>query len=543
MLERSELVCLTKYMSEIPREGNDIYSTPGMSEAVLELKEKYGVELEEAEQGVQLAQSMHGLLFDYETPAKKIGRHGTEKEVKRLYAVAAESVSGLILDRMGRPLPRYRYVASDILGILLDPGDAFYDYFAQVKNSPMIPNFENTKTVVDVVVPLLQQNEHPYDQARFMLPEDSEHMPKTPFKDEREEANFYVTACLWMRRTDSNKAMRDLGKAFDDTRDFERDPFDPEVVAAMTPEEVQSTFGKYPQLRMLNSNSPGLIHNMQFLLARFEGDIRNAYADTDDFDEVVLRLKNSKHQDEPNDRLPEFGNGLYGFAEKMVSMLTYYLIEAGRIAPIDYPPPIDQHLAKLTTGTNSIKIVHQFRDENYMTEYLQCVARDLYYDLSVKYGININDIAKALWLMGSKNCSQSPATFTKVIKRDARNSVFGNYELGYNRNGFDTVGIYATCLSCPLHATELCAYTARGKENHLKGQLKLVKRDELDNPANHAIFGGDAAWEAVTAATAVAGRNMADKRRREERRPLYELQKRAGEQTVEVTSDNQDELF
>lgn len=52
-------------MSEILAEEFDIYSVPGMDEAVLELQEKYGVEPGEAEQDIQLAGAMHNLL-DYE---------------------------------------------------------------------------------------------------------------------------------------------------------------------------------------------------------------------------------------------------------------------------------------------------------------------------------------------------------------------------------------------------------------------------------------------------------------------------------------------
>ena len=537
-------ICLTRYMSEIPKEGFDIYSIPGMDEAILELTEEYGVEQQEAEQGVRLAMSMHAILYDYKKPKNIRDKVAMEKEVKRLYAQAAESVPGIEVDNHSRPLPRYRYVASDILGTILDEDDALYGYFATIKDAPMVPNFAKAKEVIDTLVPLLQNNEFPYNQARFVLPENPEHMPKAPFKDDREEANFYLTACLWMRRTDSNKAMRDLGRAFDDTRGMERDPFDPATVATMTPEEVAGIFGKYPQLRMLKGNAPGLIHNMRFLNARFGGDIRNAYADTDDFDEVVSRLKNSPHQNDPSLYMPEFGKGMYGFGKKMISMQTYYLIEAEKIPPIDYPPPIDQHLAKLTAGTGSVFIAHEFRDENYMTEYLQDVVRDLYYDHSLRYGVSTNDIAKALWLLGSKNCSQSPATFTKVIKSDARKSVFGDYEHGYHRNGFDTVGIYATCLSCPLHTTGLCTDTARGKENHLKGQLILVERSGLPNPADYAVFDGDPEWETLTAATAAAARNKADKRRIKERRPAYQQERNGSPQLITTNRESgQHRLF
>jgi len=531
-------------MSETIREGHDLCSVPGMTEAILELTEKYGLEATEAEQGVQLGRAMYGLLIDYEAPGKQAtGRRAVEKTVKNLFSSAAESVPNLLLDKLGCPLPRYRYVASDILGLITEEGDPFHTYFTQVRNAPITPNFANTKNVIDVIVPLLQNHDFPYNQRRFVLPEDPEHMPRTPFKDDKEEANFFLTACLWMRRTDSNKAMRDLGKAFDDTRSMERDPFAPEIVAAMTPEEVAGIFGNYPQLRMLASNAPGLIHNMRYIISRFDGDIRNAYTGTEDFDEIVLRLKNDPHQENPALVQPEFGNGLYGFAEKMVSMLTYYLMETKKIAPIDYPPPIDQHFAKLTAGTNSVTIHEDFRDENYMTECLQGIARNLYYDLSIKHGIPVNDIAKAFWLLGSKNCSLSPATFTRVITRNGRASEFGEYEHDFDRNGFDTVSMYATCLSCPLHNAELCTSTSRGKENHLKGRLVLLDRASLPNPADHALFGGDPAWEALTAATAALGRNRADQERTDVRRPQYEHSKRAAVNKETAEAADQDKLF
>lgn len=83
-------------MSEIAEEGFDAYSAPGMYEAVLELQEKYGVEPEEAEQGVQLAIAMHGVLYDYKQPKKKLSKRGLHKEIKRLYAEAAANLPDLI---------------------------------------------------------------------------------------------------------------------------------------------------------------------------------------------------------------------------------------------------------------------------------------------------------------------------------------------------------------------------------------------------------------------------------------------------------------
>lgn len=529
-------------MSEMLTWGFDVHSIPGMTESIGDLSTKYGIEPTDAEQGVKLAMSMHNILLDYKTAKPMRGARAVEKEVKGLFTQAAHNTPEIPIDSLGRPLPRYRYVAYDMLGTVLEEGDAFYDYFSAVKDAPMVPNFKKTKEVIDTLVPLLEQNEFPYNQDRFMLPEDPEHMPKIPFKDPQEEANFYLTACLWMRRTDSNKAMRDLGEAFDNTREFERDPFDPEIIATMTPQEVADIFGKYPQLRMMNNNAPGLIHNMRFLNARFDGDIRNVAAGTGDFDEMMLRLKNSPHQADPSLYIPEFGDGMYGFQDKMGSMLVYYLSEAGLIPPIDYPPPIDQHLAKLTTGTGCVAVAHEFRNENYMTDYLQKIVRDLYYDISITHRISTNAIAKALWLLGSKNCSQSPATFTKVITRDARKSVFEEYEPDYSRVGFDTLRIYATCLGCPLHISDQCTHVSRGKENHLKGIMTARDRSELPNPGDYSLFGRDPEWEALTATSAAAARNKADIMRRTVHRPAYE---KAQSDTVEQedTSTDQDTLF
>lgn len=532
-------------MSETLLGEVDHYHAPGIDEAILELTEKYGVEPHEAEQGIALAVSMQDTLTGYAGALNVRGRHAIEKHVKILYAEAAVAIPEIPVDNHGRPLPRYRYIASDILGATLDPSTPFYGYFNGVANAPMIPNFARTKEVVDTLVPLLLNNQHPYDQPEFILPENPLHMPKTPFEDARQEANFYLTACLWMRRTDSNKAMTDLGRMFDNTRSNKIDPFDPNGAQELGVHAITGIVSRYPQLRMIDTNAPGLIHNMQFLDARFGGDIRNAYADTDDFDEIVLRLKNSPHQADPSKYDQAFGKGLYGFQEKMISMLTYYLIEADILPPFDYPPPIDQHLARLGAGTGSIRIVGEFKDKNIMNETLLGVGRDLYYDLSLKHGINPNHIAQALWLMGSKNCSMSPETFANVISKDGRSSVIEAYEPKYHKSGFDTIAYYRTCGGCPLNTANnpLCTHTSQGKRNHLLGSLELQNRADLPKPAEHTVFGDDEEWEKVTAQTAAEGRAIAGLRRITVHRPAYEQARNSDVQAPRTSPTNQNRLF
>lgn len=502
-------------MSERSGEPFDIYTIPGMNETVLELVEKYGIERHEAEDGIRLAISMKDVLNAYEGPIITKNKHWVNKEVKKLFTKAAQTTPGVLLDKFDRPLPRYTYVASSVLGETLEPDAPFYNYFAGISQSPMVPHFANTKAMLDDLIPLLVRKEHPYSQPEFILPEDPINMPQTPFVDKRQEANFFVTACLWMRRTDSNKAMRDISRAFDETRGMDVDLFEPNDAKNMSPDQVWLILRKYKQLKMLGSNARGLVHNMRFISEVFGGDIRNAFAGTVDYDEIYLRLKNSVYQDDPSRHDPRFGNGLYGFREKMGSMLIYYEDESGCIEPIDYPPPIDQHLARLAAGTGSVQIRGDYADKNIMNEALQAILRDLYYDISCKYTIKSSHIAQALWLMGSKNCSNSPVTFSTVVSLDGRNSVITEYEPDYTWLGPDTKAYYRTCGSCPLNSpiNPRCTHTSSGKQHHLKGSLKLFARSDVPQPSDYMLFGGVPEWEEATSLTVSAGRLLAALRR------------------------------
>ena len=125
--------------------GFDVHSIPGMTESIGDLSTKYGIEPTEAEQGVKLAMSMHTILLDYKTAKPMRGARAVEKEVKGLFTQAAHNTPEVPIDSLGRPLPRYRYVAYDMLGTVLEEGDAFYDYFSAVKDAPMVPNFKKPK--------------------------------------------------------------------------------------------------------------------------------------------------------------------------------------------------------------------------------------------------------------------------------------------------------------------------------------------------------------------------------------------------------------
>lgn len=232
--------------------------------------------------------------------------------------------------------------------------------------------------------------------------------------------------------------MRSVGEMYRGTRELAKDPFDPRVAAEMTDHEIRDMLEPYPQLQMRHFTVPAFRENATYIRDRFGGDISELYADTTDYKTIVSRAKNT-------DRVIEGSKGLQGFRHKMVSMLLYYLADTDSIDQpsekimlyFNFPLPVDIHIACFSAGTNCVKMQGYQRDENIMTESLQQLLRDMYYDYSLTHGTDQLTVANVVWLLGSWFCSYSPETFSSIRRLDGRNSHIEPYQPNYSVNTRD----------------------------------------------------------------------------------------------------------
>ena len=375
-------------------------------------------------------------------------------------------------DHLGEPLPRYRYAIEALSGEPTLPRQ-------------IIPQFDQLETVLDTLLDAQKNGAAPYGLDHVILPQDARNIPYELFSNDRDLANFFAVSCLWMRRTNSVKAMRALGNLYRDTRELDADPFDPHVAMTMDDESILSMIAPYSQLQMRDFTVPAFRANAKYITEAFGGDVRQCYDQTEDYEEVCRRVKNRTGAA----RGPS--KGLKGFDFKMVSMLLYYLADADsidrpgeKLMPyFDFPLPVDMHVARLSAGTGCVKLHGYDEGENIMSSELTTILRDMYYDYGVTHGIGQLSIADAVWLMGSWYCSYSPETFSVVKKLDKRKSLIAPYEPRYNHSR-DASAWHATCGSCPIAAQ--CTHVAPGKVAQILGQIIL--RPRRQSIEQHSLF-------------------------------------------------------
>lgn len=399
---------------------------------------------------------------------------------------SAHAMPELPQDHNGRVLPRIEYAAKHIVYETHERGDVIQDLL-EGSAKRVTPDFNQMETVLGELMEAYDNNMPPYNYPDTMTPQDQRNMPKTPFTDDRQKANFFLTSCLWMRRMNSVTAMQNLGRLFDATRDWEKDPFDPHVAADMSEDEIEAMLEPYPQLQMRTFTVPAWIHNAQHLVAHFDGDARNIIADTDSYTIIAEQMVNKiPRNDRLNKKTTAPNAGFEGFQKKMVSMFLYYMIDSGLKDYFDFPLPVDIHVARIGMGTEMVKFEGFAEESNHMIPVLLDVLRDMLYDYSLTTGRSQMDVCNAIWLLGASSCSSSPETQTKSIMLNGRSSELDWYEPDYSPGSNDLKRLIQTCGSCAI--ADYCEWVARGKENQLHGTMTPRRRRTPETLNEYALF-------------------------------------------------------
>jgi hypothetical protein len=377
-------------------------------------------------------------------------------------------------DHNSRVLPRVVYAAKHITYNTHPDGKNLISLIEGAARR-ITPKFDQMELVLSDLMDAYARNAPPYCYPDTICPQDERNMPHTPFVDDKQKANFFLTSCLWMRRMNSVTAMRYLSRMFDDTRELEIDPFDPQVAATLTEEEVARLLEPYGQLQMRGFTVPAWIHNAKHLVDHFDGDARNIISDTDSYEEIARRMVNRVSREQRTSGSTESGDGFEGFQKKMVSMFLYYMIDAGIKEYFDFPMPVDIHVARFAMGCDLVDFEGFAPGSNHMTPQLLDVLRDMLYDYSLSTGTSQIDICNAIWLLGASACSRSPETQATKIKVDGRRSELGWYAPDYSPGSSDLQRFIETCGACAV--SDHCRRVARGKENQLLGTMTPRERN------------------------------------------------------------------
>jgi hypothetical protein len=304
-----------------------------------------------------------------------------------------------------------------------------------------------------------ENNEFPYSLDSVRLPHDPRHMPETLPRGGTEHAMFLWTSCYYMRGgIKSVAAFQLLSNVYDDSPGL----FDAETAAEEDPEYIGDLLKSHRLGYRYTQIGNFWVENAKRLHKRWDGDPRNIFDGVSDYETSLKRIQNDFK-----------GGGFQGFQEKMVSMITYYLMDEGLIEPYVFPLPVDLHVMRVATATEMLKFEGYEKDENILSKRALDMARQLFYLYARNNNIDTLRLCDAVWLLSNALCGIQPGNVTMEPKgrknRNGRSTILVPVEVDTS-DPKQQRDYRRSCQSCPIE-TE-CKWNVPGKIYYVQGELK-----------------------------------------------------------------------
>ena len=280
-----------------------------------------------------------------------------------------------------------------------------------------------------------------------------------------EEAWYWMVICLWMRGgVNSTDAAKQLSILY--THLATRRCLNPFIVKDAAKLKTKRIVELLTTVNLgMHQAAPAWIENARRLSEGWDGNVLNLYEGVTQFDTIAERL------------LQRNGDGFAGFQYKMVSMLTYFLTDAGLIKPFDFPPPVDFHLMRLPIATGILRR----QDGNLLIacsanefEDVQSILRSVYLNYQVDHGLASTRFTDALWIHSRSLCRFNPGNRTLQIGGyNARSTLQQAYEPNWT-NPTDIRAFEKSCGSCPVRAK--CDANVPAGPRYRLGKLEISGR-------------------------------------------------------------------
>lgn len=343
----------------------------------------------------------------------------------------------------------------------------------------------------DVLINMLRNKLPPFDIAK--RPQDPEFLPKNLPLGGIEHALYLFYVCLYMRgRIKSHQAFQEFKKLYTNYPDF----FDPKKIQADPMYYYESlveqlkkghlAFSVTDNARFWVENSRELYHG------GWHGDPRNLFRDLNAKNREtpkafklvcsnIIRSKKSKKAinfKTPNFQMfiekTDFKNpGFYGFLEKMVSMLSYYYVDANIIPSFLFPSPIDYHVSRFLIMQGIITAPEI--KSGIATPKVLPAGRMITSQYCSKRNIPAVQLADVLWLYSQLRCNFDPnRSRFKKGKAEGRKTVISiAKEVKWTKSKMDHY--HDSCNICPFNET--CTGYVSEMPYYIAGTLKLVNKD------------------------------------------------------------------
>lgn len=325
------------------------------------------------------------------------------------------------------------------------------------QNKKIVVDVERIDQVLDTLISALANNSYPYNLESTVLPQDHQHLPKNLEIGSKQHAMFLFTSCYYMRGGNKSvDAFKGLARLYTSNPEV----FDPRIAKDLDPDSLvpmlkQSGLGYHsvvPRQWVMNANT---------LCQHYDGNPINIYNGVTDYQTCVDRI--IKKGDNP---------GFKGFREKMVSMLTYYLMDEDMIPYFDFPPPVDLHLMRVSIANELVRFEGYAEHDNLLSPELLSTMREYFYNYAVKKKINVLRLADAVWLLSQSLCGNQPGNITLEpfgrTSRKTRSAFLLAKPVSIDNNS-QREAYRKTCGSCPIEST--CEWNVPGKYYFMQDRL------------------------------------------------------------------------
>lgn len=269
-------------------------------------------------------------------------------------------------------------------------------------------NIKKLELVLNPLLAALNAGQYPFNKQRIQMPHQKKNLPKNLIVSSTEHALFLFCLCYYMRGgIDSDTAARALAKLYENIPEI----FVPKNGMSENPKKITELLQKVGlgfQSRRIGSY---WVENFRLLFTYWDSNPTRLMEDIQTYDDACYRIKN-KHL--KKDCFANKNSGFFGFQEKMVSMLIYFLTDSGLIKPIHFPPPIDFHVLRIMFA-HEILVMENGDRHNYNEKTLALI-RHILSEYSQKNCIDPLHLSEVMWIVSRTLCSQHPGNTSNIGK-------------------------------------------------------------------------------------------------------------------------------
>lgn len=331
-------------------------------------------------------------------------------------------------------------------------------------------DWSRVETVCGRLLAASDNRAYPY-QELWALPQTF--IPQVIKEDSRVHACFLFCVCHYMRGTiKSDHAVKQLVRLWKKHPEY----FDPEYVREHvgldTLEEALGSVIAYKKKEMAFFWKD----NLTRLAEEWGSDPRNLFAGNMTSALMYERIRGRKLTKREQELTGTERIGFWGFQKKMASMLAYFLMDAGLVAPFTASPPVDFHLIRVMLATGMLAPQGRENGSDYRYEHLESLGVKVLETYARKHQVNMVTLGNALWMLSVVICSMAPGTRSTAVARGADGKKVYPVPVPVDWNRTSDVALYLTsCARCPVE--ELCSFNVYAGPYYQQGALLYLPRE------------------------------------------------------------------